>query len=250
MISTFPYDSSGTLGFRAFVDADAGRATIIFFSEGERIVAESPFDGPKAPESLRARLRDLIQRKHDKWRTYCELLVRNRWSADLWRTAARGAAFRKGLPNGFDEDVLQAALLSLCELLHAKIELLVWLEEKESLEHFDRWFRKFVFNLSNAAARNHSAFAHSQERQGPAFATDAFLEGIADYREKGSKPTFNEMLAILARYPEPTRAVVLLRYQSHTWDEVAEILCISVDAARWAVDAYRDELHRDFESFR
>jgi len=53
---------------------------------------------------------------------------------------------------------MQAALLSFCELLKAEIDLLAWLKDKESLEHFEPWFRIFAFNLSSAAARNLPVF--------------------------------------------------------------------------------------------
>src|SRR5487761_1776587 len=103
-------------------------------------------------------------------------------SAKVWRTSARGAARRYGLPNGSDEDVMQAALLSFCELLKAKIDLLAWLKDKESLEHFEPWFRTFVFNLSSAAARNLRVFSHFQPPQNPESPIDAFLQNVADYR--------------------------------------------------------------------
>ncbi|MGH7136507.1 MAG: hypothetical protein ACREHD_12260 [Pirellulales bacterium] len=79
---------------------------------------------------------------------------------------------------------------------------------------------------------------------------DELLQNLADYRSKEPGDGWNKMLAVLARYPMRTRGVVLLRSQGNTWDEVAAILHITVEAARWALEAYRDELRSDFACFR
>ena len=251
MISTFPYDDGGAGRLRSIVDVDCYRATVAFCNAaGEWVIADSPFDGPPAPEGLRARLRGLMERNHDKWATYCEIFVRHPWSAEVWTTAACRAACRYKLPNGSDEDVMQGALVSFCELLRAKIDVLAWLRDKVSLEHFERWFRTFVFNLSSAAARNLPVFWQSQPRLNPDSPIDTLLQNIADYRSNASGDRWNKMLAVLARYPMRTKAVVLLRSHGQTWDEVAATLRISVEAARWAVEAYRDELRRDFTCFQ
>lgn len=145
---------------------------------------------------------------------------------------------------------MQAALLSFCELLKAKIDLLAWLKDKESLEHFEPWFRTFVFNLSSAAARNLRVFSHFQPPQNPESPIDAFLQNVADYRSNEAGDRWHKMLAVLAPYPMRSRAVVLLLSHRHTWDEVAAILEISVDAARWAVAKHLKDLRRDFDVFR
>lgn len=272
MVPTIPYDDGGARKLRSVIEVDCSRATIAFWNaEGERIIADTQFDGPPAPAGLRARIRGVIARDHDKWGTYCELFVRHPWSKKVWTTAAQRAARRHRLPNGSDEDVLQDALLRFCELLKAKIDLLAWLKEMELLEHFEPWFRRMVFNLSSASARNVPVFSPRKARQRgdlsinalrsflpvlpsaprrPDLPLDELLQNLADYRSNESSDRWNNMLAALARYPMLTRGVALLRSQGHTWDEVAAILRITVEAGRWAVEACREDLRRDFASFR
>ncbi|MGH7136506.1 MAG: hypothetical protein ACREHD_12255 [Pirellulales bacterium] len=153
MVPTFSYDDRGAGMSRSIVDVACCRATVVFYNaEGERVIADSPFDGPPAPQGLRARIRGLIARDHDKWGTYCELCVRHTWSQKVWTIAAQRAARRHGLPDGSNEDVLQDALLRFCELLRAEIDLLAWLKESESLDHFEPWFRTMVFNIKHVGA--------------------------------------------------------------------------------------------------
>jgi DNA-directed RNA polymerase specialized sigma24 family protein len=130
------------------------------------------------------------------------------------------------------------------------IDLLAWLNDIKSLDHFEPWFRTLAFNSSSAAARSLPVFRRFMPRQDPGSPIDALLHEIADYRSNESGDRWGKMLKALARYPMDTRAVLLLRAHRHTWDEVAAILRISVEAARWAVEAYRDELRRDFDCFR
>lgn len=76
MAPTFSYGDGGAGKLRSILDLDCCRATIVFCNaKGERVIADSPFDGPSAPEGLRARLRALMARNHDTWETYCQLFV-------------------------------------------------------------------------------------------------------------------------------------------------------------------------------
>jgi DNA-directed RNA polymerase specialized sigma24 family protein len=62
----------------------------------------------------------------------------------------------------------------------------------------------------------------------------ALLEQIIDLREK------------LADLPERTAHVVSLRMLDYTWDEIAEELGITCDAAKWALNSRREELEKRF----
>lgn len=244
MITTFAYDPTQ---WPTTVDPRPGVQTLVFqTSNGELAIAQTPFD-PPPPLGLILRALFFMNDAEKKWDAYCALLVHNDWSRREGRYAARCACHLYGVAESWVEDVMQEAQLALCRLFAAKVDLIRWL--KDPLERFESWFRKFLFNASNAAARKMFRATRRVRFVDGQSPSDDFLLRLADDCATDPGTLWDRMQAKLARYPERTRAVLLLLNDGQTWAEVAETLDITVGKARYAVDSHLEELQRDFAEF-
>lgn len=249
MTPTLSYDDGRTGSFRPSVDASSAVATVAYDTHsGKRGILWTPCDGRSEFDDILFRLGRLLAESEKDWWEYWYLFAEHPWSRKEWKNAARHAAHKHPLGSDGPDEVRQAGHVALCESLAVKVDFLAWLEAPQ--KRFEKWFRKFVSNLCNAAARKMAKPIGLGSRQSPDSPLDEFLQKLADYRSNESPGHWNRMLAVLRLYPMRTRAVVLLQAHGHTWDEVAATLCVTVEAARWAVEAYRNELCRDFAPFR
>jgi DNA-directed RNA polymerase specialized sigma24 family protein len=144
------------------------------------------------------------------------------------------------------EDVMQSMDLSLWRVFQRETDIRGWIGKSEgrfggwTYELFDRLCLPIVIALRQKALRRPNYQSTSIGPDDWDMVEDrhesqtALLEQIIDVREK------------LADLPERTVRVVSLRWLGYTWDEIAEELGITSDAAKWALDSWRDELEKRF----
>ena len=144
------------------------------------------------------------------------------------------------------EDVMQSIDLSLWSVFQKEADIRGWIGKSEgrfggwTYELFDRLCLPIVIALRRRALRppNFQSTSIGPDDwdvvEDPHQSQTGLLDQIIDLREK------------LADLPERTARVVSLRMLDYTWDEIAEELGITCDAAKWALYSKREVLEKRF----
>lgn len=146
------------------------------------------------------------------------------------------------------EDVMQAIELSLWSVFEKEADVRGWIGKAEgrfggwTYELFDRLCLPIVIAMRKKALRppNFQSTSIGPDYrdvvEDPHQSQTELLDQIIDLREK------------LADLPERTAQVVSLRMLDYTWDEIADELGITCDAAKWALYSRREVLEKRFGS--
>jgi len=227
----------------------SGRNTLTYCSTLVPIWPESMIYGSQVAPSIREevliRINRLLADPNTPRDVYFVFFVWHPWCDEIWDQVIDHRIRDSHLGSDSAEDVRQGMKLLLLELISDHSDLRGWLEGAVS-RGFHGWTYTLIDNLCQEMvnAMRRGTFGSAKMRRGtPEY--DDWAE-VAD--ESASNTSIVEWMLDrdekLAGLPKRTQQVVWLKNIGYTWDEIAETLAITRDAARWAFDSCPAEVKR------
>ena len=200
---------------------------------------------PTIREELLIRSKRLLADPNTPRDVYFVFFMWHPWCDEIWGQVIENRLRGAHLGSDATKDVRQGMKLVLLELISNHSDLHAWLEGAAA-SGFHGWTYTLIDNLClevvNAMRRG--AFGSAKMRR-----TTPEFDDWAEVADESVSNTSivewmidrDEKLAGLSKH---TQQVVWLKSIGYTWDEIAETLAITRDAARWAFDSCPAKIKR------